>query len=95
MEWIQAEVTWAGTQEAVARGGAAVPLAFSVVWVHLVPCVHTGAWCFVGGHCAELASCLSSVLADYCPLSYRSPLALHATPGTAVSGAGDTLRSRE
>lgn len=70
-------------------------LAFSVVGVHLVPCVHMGAWYFVGGHCAELASCLSSVLADSCPLSYKYPLALHATPGTAVSGGGDALRSRE
>ena len=65
-----------------------MPLAFSV------PCVHMGAWYCVRGHCAELASCLSSVLADSCPLRYRSPLAFRATPGTAVSG-GDALRSRE
>lgn len=54
-------------------------LAFSV------PCAHMGAWYCVRGHCVELASCLSLVLADSCPLRYKPSLALHATPGTAVS----------
>lgn len=60
-----------------------MPPAFSVVRVHLLPCVHMSAWYWVQGCCSELGF-LSSILADPSRPRHKPTLALHATLGTAA-----------